>query len=146
MIKEFKLGYEYAITMLMSRQMPQNVIVHPEQRLSIDLAEEMRKRTVDGSYKGVWFCVANEAKRHRITAMIQKAMGLIPGVSDFVFVWRTRDGLGVLFLELKAGKNTQTEAQGYFQQWCQHWELPYAISWTLEDSIRELTEIGAFAG
>jgi hypothetical protein len=97
--------------------------LHPEQRLSIALAEAMRAHTLSGAYRGVWFCVQNEGRRHRITALIQKAMGLIPGVSDFVFVWTG----GALLAELKVGSNGQTDNQEHFQMWCGHCGLAYGV-------------------
>jgi hypothetical protein len=113
----------------------------PEQRLSIDLAEAMRRHTLSGGYKGIWFCVQNEAKRHRITALIQKAMGLIPGVSDFVFIWES----GALLAELKAGANDQTENQQYFQLWCSHCRLPYGVFRDVETVEARLRTLGALA-
>lgn len=133
--------FEYAITMLMSRQMPQNVRLHPEQRLSVDLAEAMRAHTAAGRYKGVWFCVQNEAKRHRITAMIQKAMGLIPGVTDFVFVWEG----GALFVELKAGSNKQTESQRFFAVWCRQARLTYVLCRSVAEVEATLRNLKALA-
>ena len=88
--------------------------IEPEQRLTIEVADWLRGMSLTGQLKAVWTHVANEGKRHIITGMILKAMGLISGVSDFVFLWN--DGAGAI--ELKVGNGKETDNQNMFSQWC----------------------------
>jgi hypothetical protein len=133
---------EYAITMLMSRsKVPWNIRLGAEERISIELADAMRKHVASGRYRGVWFHVANEGKRHQITALIQKAMGMIPGVSDFVFIWNG----GAAFIELKAGKKTQTDSQKFFARWCSSSRLTYAVCRSVSEAEDLLRTLWAFA-
>lgn len=87
--------------------------LHPEQALAVQVANWLREKSHDGSLSAVWTHVANEGKRTPHTANILKAMGMIPGTSDYVFLWR--DGSGVI--ELKVGNNDLTDAQKMFFEW-----------------------------
>jgi hypothetical protein len=86
----------------------------PESMLSVDVACRLKAHSLTGDLRAVWFKVPNEGKRTPAVAAILKAMGMIPGVWDFVFLWQ--DGSGVI--ELKAGRNKLTGAQADFAHWC----------------------------
>lgn len=79
--------------------------------------------TMQGRLKAVWFHVPNEAKRSRQLGVIMKALGMIPGVSDFVFLW---DGGGGV-IELKYGKNGLQDSQVIFLEWCRTYNVPRAV-------------------
>lgn len=130
--------------------------VQPEERLSIHFADQMRALTLDGKYQGVWFHAANEGKRHQITAVIIKAMGMIAGTPDFVFMGPWGGGLiefkspeergksaktGKPIISKAAGK--QSEYQAYFQLWCEHGKVAYALCRSVDEALAVLREWGA---
>lgn len=110
--------------------------VDPEQRMSIELADELRKLTMSGKYKGVFSHLANEGKRHQIVAQILKAMGMIPGASDFMFMWDTGRGC----IELKVHPNKQNDNQRHFQAWCEGNNIPYAVCYSVEQALEVLRQ------
>lgn len=112
--------------------------IEPEQRLSIEVADWLRGMSLTGQLKAVFFHVPNESKRHIITAMILKAMGMLSGVSDFIFLWN--DGSGVI--ELKVGKGKETENQLLFFDWCDSLGVYRATCRSLEDVQRTLKTWG----
>lgn len=116
--------------------------VKPEEKESIDLADFMRKQTLEGHFKGIWWHTPNEGKRHQITACIMKAMGMLAGVPDFIFIWRNQ-GLHVAFIEMKAGNNKQSTAQKNFQKWADYWMIPYAVHYSADEAAYQLKEWGA---
>jgi hypothetical protein len=71
----------------------------------------------------------NEGRRTKFEQYKFKALGCKPGVSDLIIVRKPKD---VLWLELKAGKNTPTPAQaeflesmneaGFSATWCNNFD------------------------
>lgn len=68
-----------------------------ELQIQISLIENLKIRCRPGV---TYFHVANGEERDPRVAAKLKAMGVLPGVADLVFVWFD-DGLKLLFLELK---------------------------------------------
>ena len=91
-------NYLQAILSLMRRdKLPMHMKIGDEERLSIEFADLMRVETLEGRYKGIWGHIPNEGKRHPLVAMLVKAMGLIPGSTDYYFIWNG----GGMVIELK---------------------------------------------
>lgn len=114
------------------------VTIGPEERICIDFADELRFKTLQGDFRAVWLHIPNEAKRHPITALILKAMGIMTGAPDYVFCWK--GGCG--FIEFKSGKGKQTEWQKYFQSWCEYAGIPYVVCRSVADGTATLREWG----
>lgn len=55
--------------------------------------------------------------------VMARALGLIPGAADLLFLGRDR----ALAIELKAGKNRASDNQKLFAEWCLHRGVPYHI-------------------
>lgn len=77
---------------------------HPELAIHIAVAQHLRTRAVPGL---VWFHPPNGGYRDKREAAKFKAMGVLPGVSDFIFI---HDGR-LFALELKAEGGRASEAQ-----------------------------------
>lgn len=102
------------------------------------------------------FHVPNGGKRSKVEAGIFKAMGVMPGVADLLIFWsvsvvhdvvKTKHGkiLPILqggAIELKAGKNTVTDAQKVFREWWTALGGKYALCRSLEDVQKALSEWG----
>ena len=63
--------------------------------------------------KFIAFHPANGGHRSKAAGALFKAMGVIAGVADFVFIF---NGGKVVFVELKAGKGGQTDSQKWFEK------------------------------
>ncbi len=147
---------DYAITMLMSRgKIPMHAHVEPEEGICIDFADLMRKATVSGRYRGIWGHIPNEGKRHPLVALVLKAMGLIPGSTDFYFIWD--GGGGVIEFKVPArvringkGKLVRVPAterspyQNYFRAWCVEKRVRYALCYEPDEAMSVLEGWGAF--
>ena len=132
--------HERHIVALMSRfPLPRNTRLKPEQRLTIQVADELRKLTADGKYSGVWTHITNEGKRSQIAGAIAKAMGMIPGAPDFVFAGKWGAG----FIEIKAGKGKLQDTQIYFRSWVHQHQLGYATCTSVDSVLDTLREWGA---
>lgn len=114
---------------LMSRPLPRCTL-RPETALSIEVADAMRRHTLAGRYKGIWGHVSNEGERSQLNGAITKAMGLIAGFPDFVFMWQG----GCAVVELKAGKGVLNDNQKDFRAWA----VNVGIPWTIARSVAEV--------
>src|SRR3546814_19315238 len=96
---------------------PRNLKIKAEERLAIDFANALRAATIEGRLRSVWTHPANEiaGRQNRLAQIrytIAKAMGLIDGTADYLFLWAT--GIGAL--EAKVGKNGQQPNQIDFEE------------------------------
>lgn len=94
--------------------------------------------TMQKRLKAVWFHVPNEAKRSKQLGMIMKALGMIPGVSDYVFLWD--GGCGVI--ELKHGNNGLRDSQAIFLDWCRDHKVNRAVCYGANQVDTVLREWG----
>lgn len=124
-----------AVPMVWGRR---RVILKAEEQMSVELADKLRELTLQKKLACVWCHLPNEGKRGLLTAIIVKAMGMIPGAADFLFCW----GEGSAFIELKAGKNKQSDHQKNFQAWCEDNDVPYALCYSAEEAISKLKQWG----
>lgn len=114
----------YAKTMLMSRaKLNWRWTLEPEQKLSVQFADALRKAVAEGRYHGVWGHCPNEAKRSKIVGMILKAMGMLTGTPDFFFIWPGGGGV----IEIKTASGTVSEYQAYWRMWCADAGVNHAI-------------------
>ena len=101
--------------------------------------------------KALGFHPANGEKRDIRTGAKLKSMGLVPGVSDLVFVWNDpnnpwgQDRLRVLFLELKAKGGRQSDNQKLWEQEVirvDHDDCNYAIATGVDEAVNILLGYG----
>lgn len=128
--------YLSAITRLMERRPLSNLRLKNEEILAIEFANTLRALTLEGRLKCVWTHPANEIagmrdRRAQIRYAIGKAMGLIDGTADYLFLWGTGSGA----LEAKVGKNGQQPNQIDFQVWCQNNGVPYETFTSIEEGL-----------
>ena len=128
----------FLLTLLYRKRLGLSIRLEPEQRLSIEIADWLREMSLTGKLKAVWTHIPNEGKRSRIVALVLAAMGMISGVSDYVFSWA--DGSG--YIELKAGANKETDNQILFSCWCEALGVHHATCRTLEEVQTTLKEWG----
>jgi hypothetical protein len=114
-----------------------------EDRLAIEVATELRVATLEGRLRATWTHVPHEVGGKGKGAMIRmalaKAMGLIKGSGDFVFVWPEGGG----WIELKVQAGRLSAHQSLFRDWCKGTGSRHAVCKTPQEVIDKLTEWGA---
>ena len=114
----------------------------PEDRLSIETAIFLRCMTIEKKLRATWTHIPHEVggggKLAAIRMALAKAMGLIKGSADFVFVWP--DGGG--WIELKTEKGSLSPQQRDFRDWCVATGCRHAVCRTVEEVVQTLTEWG----
>lgn len=138
----------FAVTELMSRaKLPWSLgkkkfVVTPEQQLSVEFADELRKLVTNGRLKAVWCHVSNEGQRGALTALLLKAMGLIPGSPDYWFIWQNKGCL----IELKRPDQPLPKAlkdnQAHFQLWAESENVPFYVHNTISGAMESLRREG----
>lgn len=134
-----------AIPLLMARsKIPwmignKKMILKPEEAECIRFADMMREYVDKGIYRGIWCHIPNEGQRGVITQIILRAMGLIKGASDYMFMGQWGHGV----IEFKAGANNLDDYQRYFRFWCDRDGVPHATVWKSEQAIEALKKWGA---
>ena len=166
--------YEQAITALMSRgKIPsvwgkKPVVLKPEELICVQFADEMRLHVKNGNYNGIWWHNPNEGRRGKLTAIIMKAMGLLPGLTDYAFVWKVHHdaqlvnygGYDVGMIEfkrpeeryespktgksiIKNHKGQASKNQLHFKTWCEHFGIQHAQCYSVEEAMATLKSWGA---
>jgi hypothetical protein len=119
-----------------------------EDELAIAVATYLRAATLEGRLTATWTCIphevgavtkANSAFKAAQTRYAKaKAMGLIAGSADYVFVWPS----GGLWLELKSASGSLSPAQRSFREWCRATGSDYMVCRTLDAVVEKLIEVG----
>lgn len=125
------------------RALSSRLRIKPEERLAIDFANALRALTIEGRLRCVWTHPANEVAGQQsglaqIRYAIAKAMGLIDGTPDYLFLSRT----GSAALEAKVGSNGQQPNQIDFERWCASVGVEYATFRSVEEGLSHLTRWG----
>ena len=86
------------------------------------------------------FAIPNQGRRSPSDAVRMKAEGLTAGAADLCIMLPAGK---VAWLELKARRGRQSEAQKTFELVCQRLQHPYAMARSLDEAIGILKEWGA---
>jgi hypothetical protein len=137
-----------AIPLLMARsKIPwsigdSKVKLRPEDAKCITFADRMRVVVDNGSYRGIWCHIPNEGKRGVLSQLVIRAMGLIKGAPDYMFMGTWGHGV----IEFKDGKNNLEDYQRYFRYWCERDGVNHATVWSAEQAFEVLKKWGALEG
>ena len=106
----------------------------PEDRLACEVADMLRVATLEGRLRATWTHIPHEVGggNNRASAVryaLAKAMGMIAGSGDYVFVWP--DGGG--WIELKTPVGSLNPKQRDFREWCLTSDCNHAVCRTVED-------------
>lgn len=114
----------------------------PEDCICIEFANRLRAWSLEGRMSCVWLHPANEVaggtKLAALRYSIAKALGLISGAPDYVFL----SSEGSFAIEMKAGKNGLSDNQKAFRTWCESQEIPYAVCRSADEAEFELRAWG----
>lgn len=146
--------------------------LNEEQAISAQLYHALVAEDAAGRLKAVCTCIANELPIPAFTEQLRvaavkiaqkrRAMGVIPGAADWVFLWRGGSGFielktpggqvrlrqvkrvsGPKLHPVKTQPGIQSDDQKAFQAWCERLEVPYVVRTNVQDSIATLQEWGA---
>lgn len=145
----------WLIRLMWRPRLSTGVKLGPEDRLAIEVADMCRAWTIEGRLRAAWWHTANEAgggsdKRKREIQMAKaRALGMIPGTPDLVFMTHTGFSPGcptcggaMLLIELKSAKGKRSDNQGDFAAWANHHTIPYLICRSLAEVEEALTKHG----
>lgn len=114
----------------------------PEDHITIEFATRLRVWSIERRLRAVWTHIPNEVaggtKNAKIRYAIAKALGMIPGASDFVFLWAK----GSAAIEIKAPKGRQSDNQTDFQTWCDIEGVPYFLAYSADEAETILRNLG----
>lgn len=83
------------------------------------------------------FAIPNGGNRDAREAAIMQGEGVVAGVADLQLLW----GNGTyysLFIEMKAGKNTQSDKQKEFEAYCLKNKFKYVVCRSVDEFIIEV--------
>lgn len=86
----------------------------------------------------IWHSIPNEAKRSKVEGARLKALGMLPGVADMLFVIGGR----AHYLEFKTPIGRQTENQKAFQLCCEAAGVPYELVRSIDQAMAVLARWG----
>jgi hypothetical protein len=108
-----------------------------EHSLQTMVLEHLRLRAVADSFV---FAIPNAGMRSFAVASRMKAEGMTAGVADLCVML---SGGRTIWLELKAGRGRQSEAQKAFQDICNRLSHVYILARSFDEAIDSLQAFGA---
>lgn len=124
-----------------------SLVLQPEEQIAAAFGATLRAGALDGRLSAVFCHVPNEiaGRRQSRTAQIRytiaKAMGLIEGAPDYLFLWQGGSGA----LEAKTRTGRQTDGQHGFEAWCERESVPYRIFRSAEEGLEILEGWGVWS-
>ncbi len=117
-----------------------------ELQIHISLVAQLRGRVVQRLRDDVvmFHCPNGEARDARTGAKL-KAMGVLPGVADLIFIWRANVANHrpiVLFLELKAPGKKPSETQLLFAERAKAAGAYYSYADNIDDALASVGNYG----
>lgn len=113
-----------------------------EDRISIEVATMLRVATLEGRLSATWTHIPHEVaargKFANIHMAMAKALGLIKGSADFVFVWPEGGG----WIELKTDTGSLSPHQRDFRDWAIASGCRHAVCRSCEEVVTKLIEWG----
>lgn len=85
------------------------------------------------------YAIPNGGARDRVTGAKLKAEGVVAGVAD-LFLSAPRSGFHGMYIEMKAGKNTQTESQKEFQRSVESEGYLYKVIRSFDEFMKEVED------
>lgn len=110
----------------------------PEAAICVDFADKCRFYSRSGELQALWFTVPNEARRSIHQRSILRAMGLLPGAPDYVFIGSE----SAVCIEFKTPTGRQSIAQKTVESYCGELGITYEIARSSEDGLKILEKNG----
>lgn len=111
--------------------------------MCIEFANRLRTYELEGKVNCIWTHVPNEIgwnpnKIAQTLYAAAKAMGMIVGTADYLFLAKNRS----LAMEAKSATGRQHEGQKDFEAWCKEKGVPYRVFRSVDEGIEILKEEG----
>lgn len=138
------MGVPYQLVRVLNRPtLSQNVKLKPEQGICVDLANRLRAFSLEGRLRCVWWHTPNEigfvpGRLGKLKYAVARAMGLIAGAPDYVFIGEKV----ALLVEMKTETGTRSEQQKDFETWCVFMGLQVHLCRSVADVETLLTKNG----
>lgn len=143
----------WLIRLMWRPRLSAQVKLGPEDLIAIEVADMCRAWTIEDRLRAVFWHTANEAgggsdkKRREIQMAKARALGMIPGTPDLVFIGDPPQPPAalrhtVLLIELKSAKGRRSDNQGDFAAWANHHNITYLICRSLAEVEEALTKHG----
>lgn len=126
------------------------VRLHDEDRHCIDFADRLREAALLGRLRATFTHIPHEVgggtKNAGLRYALAKALGLVTGSADYVFVWEGGGG----WIEFKRpgapGKpvGRLTVSQRDFGRWCDSQKVNWRVAHTADEGFAILSEWGVF--
>ena len=115
----------------------------PEDAEAYAFANALRAAALEGRLRAVFTHIPNELAhaargRRMIAAAKARALGMIPGSSDYLFCWQGKS----LALEMKSRTGSLTDNQKDFMRWCADNGVPYVVARSSGAALAILVEYG----
>lgn len=85
------------------------------------------------------FAIPNGGARNKVEASIMAGEGVTAGVADLQLLFGNGQYFS-LFIEMKAGKNGQTDKQKEFQAYCDRNKFKYVVCRSVDEFIHEVNQ------
>lgn len=138
----------FLIRLMGHASLSRSVKLGPEDTEAYVFAQDLRVAVLEGRLKAVWTHPANELAglvvhtkgkpRVPVQVAIARALGLITGTADYLFLWRG----GCCAIEFKSRTGRLTPAQTDFRAWCDAQGVPFHTIRSAESGLDLLRQYG----
>lgn len=137
----------FLVRLMDHRALSRSMRLGPEDSEAYAFAQELRVATLEGRLKAVWTHPANELAaatveggKVRVPARVAlaRALGLITGSSDYLFLW---DG-GSAAIEFKSDQGSLTPSQRDFRDWCTAKRVHFFVVRSVKQGLDLLESLG----
>ena len=143
------MGTPGYLVRLMQHRPLTDVRLGPEDSIAYGFAQDLRVATLAGRLRAVWTHPANELcglpkgtpRRFLVRAAMARALGLITGTSDFLFLWSS----GAMAIEFKSADGRLTPNQRDFRDWCNATGVPFHVVRSAGDGLALLRDAGVLS-
>ena len=140
----------YLIRLMMHHPLSAGMRLGPEDAAAYQFAQDLRAASIERRLLAVWTHPANELcglprdapGRFKVRAAIARALGLITGTSDYLFLWAG----GSAAIEFKAADGRLEAEQRDFRDWCGACGVPFHVVRSAAEGLAVLRDAGVLAG
>ena len=139
----------FLIRLMQHKPLAAGTRLGPEDTAAYAFAQDLRSATIERRLRAVWTHPANELcglpkdtpRRFLVRAAMARALGLITGTSDFLFLWAG----GAMAIEFKSEDGRLTPNQRDFRDWCALIGVPFHVVRGAAEGLALLREAGVLS-
>jgi len=131
----------FLVRLMDYRRLSARMRLGPEDRVCLEFVTALRVAALEGRLSAVFCHVPNELATRGPAAALARALGLITGTSDYLFLW---DG-GAAALEAKAPGAYPSPIQRDFRDWCAARGVPWHVFRSADEGLAILRALGVLA-